>query len=44
VATRNQVYGVLAQYMNFAKSSCRPYFEALDLRMRDVEKQYLAVT
>ena len=42
VANRSQVYGVLAQYMNFAKSSCRPYFEALDLRMRDVEKQYLA--
>lgn len=42
VANTNQVYGVLARYMNFAKSSCRPYFEALDLRMRDLEKQYLA--
>lgn len=42
VANKDEVYGVLAEYMNFAKFSCRPYFEALDLRMRDVEEQYLA--
>ena len=41
VASKDQVYGVLAEYMDFAKSSCRPYFEALDVRMRDVEKKYL---
>jgi len=42
VASKDQVYGVLSNYMDYAKSSCRSYFETLDLRMRDVEKQYLA--
>ncbi len=42
VASKDHVYGVLAKYMDYAKFSCRPYFEALDLRMRDIEKQYLA--
>ena len=42
VASKDHVFGVLSNYMDYAKSSCRPYFEALDLRMRDVEKQYLA--
>ena len=41
VASKDQVYGVLAEYIDFAKSSCRPYFEALDTRMRDVEEKYL---
>ena len=41
-SSKKEMYEVLAEYMTYAKFSCRPYFEALDVRMRDIEERYLA--
>jgi len=39
-----KMFAVLSEFMTTAQTSCRPYFEALDQRMRDIEVRVLTAS